>query len=129
MKRARVLLADDHADVAAELRTILETEFEVVAVVGDGFALLAAACLHEPDVIVSDIAMPGMDGLEATARILRTVPQTRVVLVTSHQEAGIQRRAFAAGALGYVTKFNASDDLLPAVHAAVRGERFVKSTQ
>ena len=125
MTRPRVLLADDHADVADQLRSILEPEFDVVAIVGDGPALLAAACVVEPDVIVSDIAMPGMDGLEATAQILHRTPDARVVLITLHEEAGVQRRAFATGALGYLTKFSADDDLLPAVRAALRGERFV----
>jgi DNA-binding NarL/FixJ family response regulator len=125
MKRARVLLADDHADVAKQLRFILETEFDVVAVVGDGSALLAAASVLEPDVIVTDIAMPGMDGIVATTEILRRTPNARIVVVTSHDEMGVQRRALAAGALGYVTKFSADDELLPAVHAAFRGERFV----
>jgi DNA-binding NarL/FixJ family response regulator len=66
-----------------------------------------------------------MDGLEATAKILRRLPDARVVLITSYDEIGVQRRAFAAGALGYLTKFTADDDLLPAVHAARRGEQFV----
>jgi len=126
MKRARVLLADDHADVAEQLRSILDEDFDVVGVVGDGSALLAAAYLLEPDVIVTDFAMPGMDGLEATAEILQRTPNARVVVITSNDEIGIQRRALATGAMGYLTKFTADDDLLPAVHAAVRGERFVR---
>jgi DNA-binding NarL/FixJ family response regulator len=125
MKRARVLLADDHADVAEQLRSILETEFDVIATVGDGTALLAAAYMLDPDVIVTDIAMPGMDGLEATTEILHRTPNARVVMITSHHEMDVQRRALAAGALGYLTKFSANDELLPAVHAACRGERFV----
>jgi DNA-binding NarL/FixJ family response regulator len=124
MKRARVLLADDHADVADQLRLILETECDVIAVVRDGRALLAAASRLVPDVIVTDYAMPGMDGLEATTEILARAPHARVVLVTSYSGTGIQHQALAAGALGYVTKFKAHDDLLPAVRAAVRSERF-----
>jgi DNA-binding NarL/FixJ family response regulator len=127
MKRARVLLADDHADVADQLRSILEAEFDVVATVENGIALLSAVCLFEPDVIVTDVAMPGMDGLEATTRILQRIPKARVVLVTLYDEAGIQRRAFATGALGYVSKLSADQDLLPAVRAACRGEHFVAS--
>ena len=125
IKRARVLLADDHADVAEQLRSILETEFDVVATVADGTALLAAAYMLDPDVIVTDIAMPGMNGLEATAEILHRTPTARVVMVTSYEGMDVQRQALAAGALGFVTKLSADDDLLPAVHAACRGERFV----
>ena len=79
----------------------------------------------EPDVIVTDIAMPGMNGLEATAEILHRTPTARVVMVTSYEGMDVQRQALAAGALGFVTKLSADDDLLPAVHAAYRGERFV----
>ena len=96
----------------------------MVATVGDGCALLAAADLLDFDVIVTDLVMPGMDGLEATVEILRRTPDARVVLVTSQDEMAAQRRAFAAGALGYVTKFSADADLVPAVHAACRGEHF-----
>jgi DNA-binding NarL/FixJ family response regulator len=126
MGRARVLLADDHADVAEQLRSILDADFDVVGVVGDGSALLAAAHLLEPDVIVTDVAMPVMDGVAATAEIMHRTPNARVVVITSYDEIGIQRRALAAGALGYLTKFTADDDLVPAVHAACRGERFVR---
>jgi DNA-binding NarL/FixJ family response regulator len=125
MKRARVLLADDHADVAEQLRSILEADFEVVAIVGDGSALLAAADVLKPDVIVSDIAMPGMNGIEATLEILLRTPDARVVLITSHDETFVRRRALATGALGFVPKLRADEDLLPAVHAVCRGELFV----
>src|SRR5262245_39286813 len=104
MTRARVLLADDHADVADLLRSILETEFDVVAIVTDGTELVAAARVLAPDVIVSDIAMPGMNGIEATKEILQRTPDARVVLITSHDETGVRRRALAIGALGYVPK-------------------------
>src|SRR5262245_29963263 len=118
--RARVLLADDHADVAEQLRAILEAEFDVVATVQDGLALVAAADSLTPDVVVTDITMPGMDGLTATAEIVRKRPGARVVLVSIHAEPGIQRQGLAAGALGYVVKFTADHDLVPAVRAALR---------
>ena len=123
--RARVLLADDHADVAEQLRDILEPEFEVVATVKDGAALLSAADALHPDVIVTDIFMPVMDGLEATTQIVHSSPGARVVLITIQDEPEIKRCGLAAGALGYVVKFTADLDLLPAVRAALQGERFV----
>ena len=125
MKRARVLLADDHADVAEDLKTILEADFDVVGIVRDGRALLTAADTLKPDVIVTDVTMPEMDGLAATAALVHRAPNVRIVLVTAHEETGVQLRGLAAGALGYVVKFRADDDLLPAVHAALRGEYFV----
>jgi CheY-like chemotaxis protein len=124
MKRFRVLIAEDHPEVAAQLRAILETEFDVVGVVPDGSALLAAAGELTPDVIVTDIGMPCMDGLEATARLIDRTPGTRVVLVTTHDEPEVRRRGLAAGAVGYVAKLWADLDLIPAVHAALRGATF-----
>jgi DNA-binding NarL/FixJ family response regulator len=85
--------------------------FDMVAIVRDGSALLTAAAALEPDVIVTDIGMPSLDGLEATAAIVQRPPTARVALVTVHDEAGVQRRGLAAGALGFVGKFRAHDDL------------------
>jgi DNA-binding NarL/FixJ family response regulator len=126
-RRPRILLADDHADVAEQLRTILEAEFDVVGTVHDGLALVSAVTVLEPDVIVTDIAMPGLDGLEATAKIVDRTPNAKVVLVTIFDEPGVQRRGAAAGALGFVVKFAADFDLLPAVRAALRGEPFTST--
>ena len=122
---SRVLLADDHADVARHRQSILEVKFDVVGTVADGSALMTAAAALEPDVIVTDLAMPVVDGIQATAEIVRRVPDARIVLITSHVEAEVQRRGLAAGALGYVGKFRADVDLVPAVRAALRGEHFV----
>ena len=129
MMRARVLLAEDHPDVAEQLRAILETEFDVVAVVPDGFAMLTAADTLAPDVIVTDIAMPVMDGLEATARLIGRTPKARVVLVTMHDEPAVRRHGLATGAVGYVAKVSADHDLIPAVYAALQGGPFVASTR
>jgi DNA-binding NarL/FixJ family response regulator len=126
-RRPRILLADDHADVAEQLRTILEAEFDVVGTVHDGLALVSAVTVLEPDEIVTDIAMPGLDGLEATAKIVDRTPNAKVVLVTIFDEPGVQRRGAAAGALGFVVKFAADFDLLPAVRAALRGEPFTST--
>ena len=111
--------------MAAELRTLLEPELEVVATVADGRALVAEAAAVRPDVIVTDITMPGLDGISATAALLARCPGTRVVLVTVHDDAELAERGYAAGALAYVRKLTAAHDLVPAVHAALRGERYV----
>jgi DNA-binding NarL/FixJ family response regulator len=121
--RPRVLLAEDHQAAAEQLRSVLEVEFEVVAVVSDGAALVEAAQALQPDAIVSDISMPVLDGIAAATRILQRNPDARIVFVTVHGEAAIVQRGLAAGALGYVSKQTAGEDLVPAVHAALRGTR------
>src|SRR5262245_17619873 len=127
MTRARVLLAEDHPRVAEELRRVLEREFDVIAVVDDGNALLRAAGAVDPDVIVTDIAMPGCDGIEATMLLVARHPGARVVLVTVHDDPELIERGYAAGALAYVPKVAAAHDLVPAVRAALRGERYVST--
>ena len=125
MTRARVLLADDHAGNTDLLCRLLQPEFEVVASVQDGNTLVDAAEALSPDVIVTDISMPGLDGITASRAILRRNPGARIVLVTVHRDRILMERGLAAGALGYVLKLTAGDDLLPAVRAALRGERHV----
>jgi DNA-binding NarL/FixJ family response regulator len=124
-RRARVVLADDHAVVAEQLRGILDCDFDVVAVVGDGLALLEAVAARHPDAIISDIAMPGLDGIAAARVICARDPDARIVFVTVHNEPALAAQGLFAGALGYVSKSVAGDELLDAVHAALRGERYV----
>jgi DNA-binding NarL/FixJ family response regulator len=121
----RILLAEDHPRVADELRRLLEPEFDVAAVVGDGHALLREAEIIAPDVIVTDIVMPGLDGIAATSALLARRPDSRVVLVTVHDDPELANRGYAAGALAYVVKLTASRDLVPAIRAALRGERYL----
>jgi DNA-binding NarL/FixJ family response regulator len=123
MYHPRLLLADDHADTAALLRGLLQPEFEVVAEVHDGLALVLAAEQLSPDVIVSDISMPGLDGIAAASLILRRRPSARIVFVTVHSDPLLMERGFEAGALGYVRKCAAGEELVDAVRAALRGER------
>ena len=120
--RARIILADDHPEVVTELRAVLEEEFDVVATVGDGNALVAAAERLAPDVIVTDIAMPGLNGIAAAGEILRRNSAARIVFVTVHKEPEIVQKGLAAGALGYVLKLTAGDDLVPAIRAVLQGK-------
>jgi DNA-binding NarL/FixJ family response regulator len=122
---ARVLLADDHPAVAEDLRAVLELEFDVIATVSDGYGLLAAANTLTPDVIVTDIAMPGLDGMAAAGEILQRNPCARIVFVTVHNDAEMVQKALATGVLGYVLKLTAGDELIPATQAALLGERYV----
>src|SRR5262249_32169437 len=104
---------------------VLEPEFDVIAIVRDGNTLLAAADTLTPDVIVTDIGMPGRSGLAAAGEILRKHPQARIVFVTIHNDPVLVQQCLATGALGYVLKLTAGEELRPAVHAALRGERYV----
>ena len=125
MHRPTVLLAEDHAETAELLRRLLGREFDVVGSVEDGGALVEAAARLCPDAIVTDLAMPGIDGIAATTVICRNDPDARIVLVTVHAEAMLVQSGLAAGALGYLLKDSAGDELVAAVHAALAGRRYV----
>jgi DNA-binding NarL/FixJ family response regulator len=122
MSRARVLLADDHAATLRRWRGLLEPEFEVIATVSDGDSLVSEAERLCPDVIVTDIVMPGMSGIAAAAAILRRHPAVRVVFATIHADSTMLRRSLAAGGMGYVLKGRAGEEIVPAIRAALRGE-------
>lgn len=123
--RARVLLADDHRIVAEGLRTLLEQEFDLVGVVEDGRALVEAAQRLEPDVIVADITMPHLNGIDALIQLRRQDPQVRVVFLSMHRDIAYVRRALDAGARGYVLKHSAPMELIAAVRAALEGSTFI----
>lgn len=125
MGRPSVLLADDHAETARQLKKLLQPHFDVIAVVEDGGALVSAAARLSPDVIVTDISMPGLDGIEASKQILRADSEARIVLVTVHSEPMLVEGGLAAGARGYVLKDAAGEDLVAAVHAALAGDIYV----
>ena len=127
-KRPTVLLADDHRMFAEGIKKILEPEFELIGVAGDGQELLEAAELLEPDVVVADITMPRLNGIDATARLKRMNERVRVVLLTMHPEVAFVRRAFDAGASGYVLKHSAPEELIAAIRTALAGKTFVTPT-
>lgn len=125
MNRVRVLLADDHRIVAEGLKRLLEIEFELVGVVEDGRALITAARELKPDVIVTDISMPELNGIEAFEEIKEEAPGVKVVFLTMHHSVAYARRALDAGAHGYVLKHSASEELILAVRAAAAGKTYV----
>ena len=125
VNRPRLVLAEDHARVAEELRGLLAAEFDVVATVADGNELLRAAADYHPDVIVTDIEMPGLGGIAATTALCAQRPGTRVVIVTVHDDPDLAERGYAAGALAYVLKRTAARELVPALRAAMRDERYM----
>lgn len=125
MKRPRVLLADDHRLVAEGLKSLLSTEFELVGVVEDGRAMIEAARKLRPDVIVADITMPHLNGIDALVRLKRDDLQIPVIFLTMHAEAAYARRALEGGAAGYVLKHSAPAELITAIRAALNGKTYV----
>jgi DNA-binding NarL/FixJ family response regulator len=125
MSKTRVLLADDHTIVAEGLRSLLEGEFEFVGTVGDGRALLDAARNLNPDVIVADISMPLLNGLDAARQLKRDGVTAKIVFLTMHAEAQLAAEAFRAGASGYVLKSSAGEELIAAIHEVAKGRAYV----
>jgi DNA-binding NarL/FixJ family response regulator len=125
MSRKRVLLADDHQIIIEGLRSLLTPEFDVVGTVGDGRALVAQAAVLQPDVIVVDISLPLLNGIEAIRHIIKAEPHARIVVLTMHPDVIYALRAFDAGALGYVVKHSASTELIAAIDAALKGEMYM----
>lgn len=130
MTAVRVMLVDDHALVRMGFRMLLETsrthmDIEVVAEAGDGEQACADYARVQPDVVVMDLSMPGMGGLEAVRRLLAQDPKARVLALSAHEDTAHPRRVLKAGALGYLAKRSAPEALLTAVQAVARGERYV----
>ena len=123
--RPRVLLADDHLLVAEALTSLLTPEFDLVGVVEDGRQLIEAAGKLRPDVIVADIAMPRLNGIDALTRLREEGDHVPVVFLTMHQEVTFARRALEAGASGLVLKHSASVELVAALHAALQGKTYL----
>jgi DNA-binding NarL/FixJ family response regulator len=123
--RARVLIADDHLMVAEALQSLLAPEFDLVGVVEDGRALVAAARELRPDVIVADIGMPHLNGIDALVQLRQAGDDVPVVFLTMHRDVSFARRALEAGAAGFVLKHSASVELLAAIHAALEGKTFL----
>jgi DNA-binding NarL/FixJ family response regulator len=124
-RRATVLLADDHAIVAEGLATLLKGEFELVAIVNDGSELINAARQFRPDIIVADIAMPVLSGLEALRRLKAAKSAAKVIFLTMHADAQLATEAFRAGASGYVVKNSAGEELITAIREVLQGRTYL----
>jgi two-component system, NarL family, response regulator NreC len=126
LRKLRLLLGDDHTLVRHGLRKILEEqpEWEVVSEVGDGREAVREAIAHKPDVAIIDIAMPLLNGIDATQQIVRRVPETKVLMLSMHADEAYVMRALQAGATGYVVKDAAGKELLTAIEAVAAGRRF-----
>lgn len=123
--KLRVVVADDHRPVHDLVKRILEPEFEVVRAVSDGEELVEAVTELEPDVIVTDISMPGMSGIEALRKLHEADAVPPSVVLTAHNEPRLIATALASGAKAYVIKRRAPIDLREALRAAVAGRRYV----
>lgn len=127
MRQARIIIADDHPGVLEDIRDLLEPEFDVVRTVGDGDLLVSAVDELKPDVIITDVSMPRMSGIEAARRIVQKDPQSRIILLTVHDDAAIVAQGLAAGALGYVIKEKAGRDLADAVRSVLPGNPYISA--
>ncbi len=125
MKKPRVLLADDHQVVLEGLKSLLAGEFDVVGSVQDGRALVDQAATLRPDVIVADISMPRLNGIEAARQIKKTDQSIKIVFLTMHPDATYAANAFEAGASGFVLKHSAPSELITAIHEAMKGQTYV----
>ena len=125
MKKARLLLADDHPILVEGLKALLEPEFEVVATAGDGRAVLEAAEKHRPELILMDISMPGLNGIEAARRLKQSNPAVKLIILTMHGDLSFVSAAFEAGVSGYVLKQSAPTELVTALHDVDRGGRYI----
>jgi DNA-binding NarL/FixJ family response regulator len=125
MPKTRVLLADDHTVVADALEALLKESFDLVGVVHDGRALLEAAESLRPDVIVTDISMPMLNGLDAIRQIRARRPDARIVVLTMHRETQLAEDAFRAGVSGYVLKVSPGEELIEAIQQVAQGRAYV----
>jgi DNA-binding NarL/FixJ family response regulator len=121
----RVLLADDHQIVLDGLRSLLSAEFALCGTVRDGHQLVEQAVALRPDVIVADISMPLLNGIDAVQKLRESGATVKVVFLTMHPDVAYLSRALKAGASGYVLKHAAADELVTAIHLALKGEQFI----
>ena len=125
-RRTTVLVADDHAIVREGLVSLLkEHDFDVVGAVGDGVRLTEEARRLRPDVIVTDLTMPGLTGIEALARLKDRGFESRVIILTMHKDGGLAAQALKAGAAGFLLKESAGEELISAIHEALQGHIYL----
>jgi len=127
MPLTTVLLADDHAIVAEGLEGLLKGRFKLVGTVRDGRALLAAADRLRPDVVVTDISMPLLNGLDAVRKLKASLPRTKVIVLTMHADPQLAVQAFRAGASGYLLKMSSGEELIRAIDDALQGRVYLSS--
>jgi DNA-binding NarL/FixJ family response regulator len=125
MPKIKVLLAEDHTVVAEGLQSLLKDSFDLVGMVHDGRALLDAAEKLRPDVIVTDISMPLLNGLDAVRQIRASRPETRFIILTMHRDTHLAAEAFRAGVSGYLLKVSPVEELVKAIREVAQGRSYV----
>jgi len=125
MNKARILLADDHRIVVEGLRSLLSDQFELLGVAEDGRQMIAAAKRLNPDIIIADIGMPGLNGIDALVQLRKEMPRVKVIFLTMHAEITYARRALEEGASGFVLKHAAPEELLMAIRTVLAGNVYV----
>ncbi len=125
MKKPRVLMADDHSLILAGLRKLVEDDCEVVGTVEDGRALVEAAQRLRPDLILLDISMPLLNGLEAARQLRTLVPDSKLIFLTMHASSTYATEAFQAGACGYLLKRSAASELSQAIKSVLQGQHYL----
>jgi DNA-binding NarL/FixJ family response regulator len=127
MPKIKVLLAEDHTVVAEGLRSLLKDVFDLVGMVHDGRALLEAAETLRPDVIVTDISMPLLNGLDAVRQLRSSRPETKIIILTMHRDTHLAAEAFRAGVSGYLLKTSPGEELITAIREVAQGRSYVTS--
>jgi DNA-binding NarL/FixJ family response regulator len=125
MNRPRVLLADDHRLIREAFARLLEPDCDVVGAVPDGRALLEAAPVLRPDIVVLDVAMPLLNGLDAARQLRRLTPEVKVIFLTVSEDPDLAAEAFRAGASGYLLKNSAASELMQAIQEVFQGRSYV----
>ena|ERR1041385_7623138 len=123
--KPRLLMADDHTLVLEGIRKLLESEVELLGTAEDGRALLSMAEQMRPDVILLDISMPLLNGIEACRQVVKAMPNTRVIFLTMHADVVYVEEALQAGGMGYLLKRSAASELINAIHTVMRGKKYV----
>jgi DNA-binding NarL/FixJ family response regulator len=123
--KMRVLLADDSEQMLNDVEDLLASDFDIVGKATDGISVVEAASQLIPDLIVTDFSMPGISGIEASRKMLKTRPDMPIVLLTFHNDAHLVEEALSVGIRGYVQKLTAAEELIPALYSALRGQTFV----
>jgi DNA-binding NarL/FixJ family response regulator len=127
-RKIRVMLADDHETILARVRSLLDEEFDIIGLVRNGRDAVSEVQRLQPDVLVTDISMPILDGLQAVSKLQSISSRTKVVFLTVHEDPDFVAAALSVGASGYVTKANVTRELIPAIREAFAGRIYISQS-